>query len=168
MEWSRFFAWGTTYKAEPLADGGGGELLDHGEQKLAVAFIQIGRVAADLGQEAQFFIGELLGIELVAEGVVGEELGNGQVQCQRDLGQSVERGHSVSVFHAREVAAQQTGFLFNIPLGQALLQPVSANGCADLHGGLRVLSAAAARGYLLGSNQMSIGFIVNMRGGRMQ
>ena len=40
----------------------GGELLHHGQQQLAVAFIQVSRVAADLGQKAQFFVGELLQI----------------------------------------------------------------------------------------------------------
>ena len=55
-----------------------------GEQ-LPVAFVQVGRVAANLGQEAEFFVGELLRVELVAKRVIREELGNGQVEGQRYL-----------------------------------------------------------------------------------
>jgi hypothetical protein len=72
----------------------------------------------------------------------------------------------VAVFNTRKIAAQQTGFLFNITLRQALLQPVSANGGADLHGGASYLLSTKV--YFLGSNQKSIALIVNMGGARMQ
>ncbi len=39
-----------------LPDGGRCELFDHGQQQLAVALIQVGRVAANLGQEAQLLV----------------------------------------------------------------------------------------------------------------
>jgi hypothetical protein len=45
---------------------------------------------------------------------------------------------------------------------------VSANRCTDLHGGMDVLSAADPGSYLPGSNQTSIGLIVNMRSPGLQ
>ena len=98
----------------------GGELLHHGQQQLAVALVQIRRVAADLGEEPQFIVGELLGVELAAERVVGEKLGDGQIERQGNLRQRVERGHGVAVFNARKITAQQTGLLFDVALRQAL------------------------------------------------
>ena len=49
----------------------------------------------------------------------------------------------MAVFHAREVAAQQPSLLFNVSLGEPLLQAVCADGGADLHHS-RNLSASRA------------------------
>jgi len=56
------------------------ELLHHGKQQLAVALIQIRRIAANLGEEPEFLVRELLGVELAAEGVVGKKLSDGQIE----------------------------------------------------------------------------------------
>ena len=46
------------HEKRPLAGCCGGELLDHGQQQLAVALVQVGGVAANLGEEAQLVVGE--------------------------------------------------------------------------------------------------------------
>ena len=53
---------------------GGGELFDHGQEQLAVAVVQVGGIPADLGEEAELVVGELLGLQLAAQGVFGKEL----------------------------------------------------------------------------------------------
>jgi hypothetical protein len=42
----------------------GGELFDHRQQQLAVAVVEVGGVAADLGEEAELFVGDFLGVEM--------------------------------------------------------------------------------------------------------
>ena len=48
---------------------GGGELFDHGQEQLAVAVVQVGGIPADLSEEAELVVGELLGL-VSSEGTV--------------------------------------------------------------------------------------------------
>ncbi len=73
-----------------LAHCGRGKLLDHSQQQLAVAVVQVSRVAPDLSQKPQFVVGELLGIHLPAQRVFGEKLSQWDIEGLRDLGQGVE------------------------------------------------------------------------------
>ena len=93
-----------------------GELLHHGHQQLAVALVQIRGVAPDLRQKTQLVVGEILRVHLAGQCVAGEELRDGQVEGVGDLGQRIQRGHGVAVFHARKIAAQQAGSLFDVSL----------------------------------------------------
>ena len=72
----------------------------------------------------------------------------------------------MTVFNARQVATQKSGFLFDVSLREPPLQPESADGGADLHHGKVLFDAG--RVYSRGSNQSSIDLIVNMRDARMQ
>jgi len=74
-----------------------------------------------------------LRIQLAADLVVGEELGDRQVESPGNLRQSVERRDRVPVFNARQIATQKAGFLFDIALRESLLQPVRTNCGANLH-----------------------------------
>jgi hypothetical protein len=76
-----------------------------------------------------------LGVELAVQGVLGEELGDGQVECLGDLGEGIERGDGVAVFYAREIAAQQASLLFDVSLREAFLQAVTADRCPNFHHG---------------------------------
>jgi hypothetical protein len=67
--------------------------------------------------------------------VIGEELRDGQIERPRNLRQRIQRRNRVAVLHAREIAAQQARLLFDVSLGKPLLQPVSADGGADLQHG---------------------------------
>src|SRR5271157_2734774 len=152
---SQSSTWATTYKCRSKAGclprSRVGELLYHGQEQLAVALVQIGGVAADLVEKAQLLVGELLQVWLAAHRVVGEELGDGQVEGSRNLRQCVQRGHRMAVLHAREIASQQAGLLFYVSLGKPFLQAESADGGADLQHG-NVLFRCR-RGYSRGSNR---------------
>ena len=84
-----------------LLDRCGSELFYHGQKQLAIALVQIGGVAADLGKKAQFFVAELLCIQLMTERVSREELSDGQIERFGDLCQRVEGWNRVTIFYAR-------------------------------------------------------------------
>src|SRR5260370_41127117 len=62
--------------SDSLLGGAGGHLLHHGQHQLAVAFVQVGRVTADLGEETDFVFRELRHRTAVAifPGAFGKEL----------------------------------------------------------------------------------------------
>jgi hypothetical protein len=66
------------------------------------------------------------------------------------------------VFNAREIAAQEAGFLFDISLREALFQPVSPNRCADLHSGASSCLLHDRGKHPRGGNQMDVDLTVNM------
>src|ERR1700730_9868328 len=109
-------------------------LLNHRQHQLAVAVVQADGVAANLAQEADFVVGEL-GKIFRAFGVsgFGEELRQSDFHGTGNFGQGIERGDGVSVFHSREVAAQQAGTFFDVALGHASLQTIVSDGLADVH-----------------------------------
>ena len=82
------------------ADSGGGELLDHGKQQLAVAVVEVGGVATDLREEAELVVGELLRLKLTSQIILSEQLGKRELKGAGDFGKGVERRDSVPVFHA--------------------------------------------------------------------
>ncbi len=109
-------------------------LLDHGQHQLAVAVVQIGGVAADLAEEADFIFGKLWQpFRAVTVTRFREELRQRQFHRSSDFGKRVEGGDGVSIFYARQVATQKSRALFDIALGHAFLQPVVADGLADIH-----------------------------------
>jgi hypothetical protein len=144
--------------------GGGGELADHGQEQLAVAVVEVGGVAADLGEELELVVRELVGVELAAQRIFREELRDGQVEGERDLGERVERRDRVAVFDAGEVATEQAGFLLDIALREAALEAVRTNRSADFnHGGFPVNGRGS-----LAAGLSNVVTIVNMQAGRMQ
>jgi hypothetical protein len=64
MGLSRFFTWEMTSRnlltewVATFSNRGDRELSHYGQQQLAIAFIPIGRVAANPGEEAQFLVGK--------------------------------------------------------------------------------------------------------------
>ena len=66
-----------------LARRRGGELLHHGQQQLAVALVQIRGVAAELREEPQLVVGEILRVHLAGERVAGKELRDRQIERVR-------------------------------------------------------------------------------------
>src|ERR1700685_4023928 len=110
-------------------------LLDHGEDQLAVAVIEVGGVAADLAEETDFVVGELRqSLRAGAGAGFGEEWRERDLHGPGNFRKRVERRDGVAVFYARQVAAQQTGALLNVSLGHAFLQPVVSDGLADVNG----------------------------------
>ena len=63
----------------------------------------------------------------------GKKLRQGQIHRAGNFGERVEGGDRVAIFDAREIAAQESGALFDITLGHASLEAVAANGLADVH-----------------------------------
>src|SRR5712691_3800411 len=107
--------------------------LHHGEDQLAVAVIEVGGVAADLAEEADFVVRELRqSLGAVAVAGFGKELRERNFHGSGNFGQGVERGDGVAVLYARQVAAQQAGTFFDVSLRHAFLQPVVPNGFADV------------------------------------
>src|SRR5579872_990707 len=109
--------------------------LDHGEDKLAVAVVQVGGVAADLAEKADFIVGKLgqpLGAVVMPR--FREELRKRQFHRPGNLRERVERRDGVSVFDARQVAAQQPGPFLDVALRHTFLKPVVPDGLADIHG----------------------------------
>src|SRR3954465_15161558 len=86
-----------------LFAGAGGHLLDHGEHQLAVAIVEVGRVAADLSQEANFVFRKLR--DGLAAAVFGsafrKKASQGHFHRSGDFGKSIERGNSVTVLYPR-------------------------------------------------------------------
>src|SRR6202034_781635 len=110
-------------------------LLNHGQDQLAVAVIEVGGIAANLAQEADFVVGKLRQ-SLGAVGVArfGEELRERDLHGAGDFRKRVERRDGVAVLYARKVAAQQASALFDVSLRHAFLQPVVSDGLADVDG----------------------------------
>lgn len=69
---------------------GGSELLDHSKEQLAVAVVEVGGIAADLGEKAELVVGKLLGLELTAQRVFGKELSKRKFQRASDFGEGVK------------------------------------------------------------------------------
>jgi hypothetical protein len=109
-------------------------LLNHGQHQLAVAVVEADGVSADLAEKADFVIGQLRKV-FVSVGVsgIGEELRQRDFHGAGNFGQRVERRNSVAVLDSRQVAAQKTGALFDVPLGHASLQAIVSDGLANVH-----------------------------------
>src|SRR5664279_1127226 len=84
--------------AEVLLSGAGRHLLDHGDYQLAIAVVQVGRVAANLRQETHFILRQF-GYVLVAvvTGPSAEELRQRDFHRRRNFSQRIQRGNGVSV-----------------------------------------------------------------------
>src|ERR1019366_4027988 len=83
-----------------------------------------------------FIIGKLRQtLGAVAMAGFGEELRQRELHGTGNLRERVERRDGVAVFHARQVAAQKSGSLFDVALRHTFLQPVVADGLADIHCG---------------------------------
>ena len=65
---------------------------------------------------------------------VGEEVPQRHLHGGRDFGEGIERRDGVAILYAREVAAQQSGALFNVTLRHIFAQPETTNGLAYVHG----------------------------------
>src|SRR5208337_334611 len=110
-----------------------GHLLDHRQDELAVAVVEVGGVAANLAEEADFVMGKLRqSLRAIAVAGLGEELRERELHGSGDFRKGIERWNGMAVFHARQVAAQQAGALFDVSLRHAFLQPVVADGLADV------------------------------------
>src|SRR5258708_32470554 len=115
-----------------LSSGTGCHLLDHGDNELAVRFVQAGGVAANLREKTHFVFRERR--QRTAIGVLlGEKLSQRQFHGRGDFRQRVERRNGVSIFYAGKVAAQQAGFFLNVALRHSLAHPVVPNGFANIH-----------------------------------
>ena len=73
-----------------LSSGRSGELLDHRQQQLTIAVVEVGGVAPDLREEAELVVGKLLRLELASQRIFGEQLCERKLECSGDLGESVQ------------------------------------------------------------------------------
>src|SRR5208282_3631970 len=65
-----------------------------------------------------------------------EQLVERHLKGARDFLDRVQRGHRVPVLDARDIAPQQAGALFDVPLGQRLGFTERANTVTDNNGGI--------------------------------
>src|SRR5215467_6283355 len=100
----------------------GRHFLDHGDDQLAVAVVEIRGVAADLGEEAEFVIRKLgKSFRSVVVAGLGEEVRERKLHGSRDFREGVEGRHGMAVFDPRQVTAEKAGALFDVALRHAFL-----------------------------------------------
>src|ERR1019366_1734991 len=84
--------------AEVLLAGAGRHLLDHGDYQLAIAVVQVGRVAANLRQETHFVLRQFgYVLVTVVTGPSAEELRQRDFHRRRNFSQRIQGGNGVSV-----------------------------------------------------------------------
>lgn len=83
-----------------LSSRRGSEFLDHCQQQLAIAVIQIGGIPADLRQEAELVVREFLRLELTSQRIFGKQLSEWKFECSGDFSEGVQRRNGVSVLHS--------------------------------------------------------------------
>jgi len=115
----------------------GGHFADHGQHQALVAFGKRVAVLLDLGEEADFVLGEFaqsfLRFAVAGRLGAGEKVGERNVHGLGDFGQRFERRNGVTVLDARKVAAQQTGAALDVALRQAALAAITLDDFADVH-----------------------------------
>ena len=114
----------------------GGHFADHGEDETFVTFGKGGAVFFDFGEEADFVLAEfaehLLGFFIARSLGAGEKIGEGDFHGFCDFRERLERGNGVTVFDAREVAAEEAGAALDVALGKAALAAVGFDDFADV------------------------------------
>jgi hypothetical protein len=124
-----------------------GHLLSHVQQEPTVAFFNATHQPAKLVQQTRLFAGappnDFVGaFALQKVGEFGrlfsviEELVEGDFQSASHFFERFDGRYGVAIFHARNVAAKQSGALFDVPLGELLLFAQSAKSIADNHVGI--------------------------------
>ena len=91
----------------------------------------MGGVALNLRQKPDLVLAQGDARDLF-DRVLREELGQRDIHGAGDLLQRLQRRHGVAVLYPRKVAAQQAGTLLDVALRHPPLQPVAADGHANL------------------------------------
>src|SRR5215468_3512777 len=122
-----------------------GHFLGHIQQQLAIFIVRFAQQATKLVEVAGLFSrappgdvvrGLALGEVRELRGLLAivEELIKWAFESTRQLLQRLDRGNSVAILDTRDVAAEQTGTLLDITLGEFLFFAQGAKTIADNHG----------------------------------
>jgi hypothetical protein len=115
----------------------GGHFADHGQHEALVAFGEGGAVLFDFGEEPDFVLAEfaehLLGLFVAGSFGAREKVGQGNFHGFGNFREGFERGNGVAVFHARQIAAEQSGAALDVALGKSPLAAVGFDDFADVY-----------------------------------
>jgi hypothetical protein len=108
-----------------------GHFSYHGQNQAFVAFGKGGAVFLDFGKEANFVLGKFsehfLGVTVARRFRAGEKIGERDFHGLCNFSERLQRRHSVAVFDAGKIAAQQTRPPLDIALRKASLAPITSN-----------------------------------------
>ena len=128
-------------------DLAGGHLLSHVKQEPTVAIFDATHEPAKLVQKSGFFPGAAPNDLVSASALrkvgkcgrffsVVEELIKRDLQSASHFLESFDGRHSMAIFHARDIAAKQSGTLFDVPLGILFFLAQGAKPITDNHVGI--------------------------------
>src|ERR1700680_2404660 len=128
-------------------DLAGGHLLSHVKQKPTVAFFNATHKPAKLVQKTSLFPGaaphDVVGaFALRKVGKLGrlfsviEELVKRDFQGASHFLECFNGRNGMAIFHARDIAAEQSGALFDVPLGKLFFFAQGAKSITDNHVGI--------------------------------
>src|SRR5579864_5662995 len=138
---------GLSERIGPPPDLAGGHLLSHVKQEPTVAFFNATHQPAKLVQKTSLFPGaapnDFVGaFALRKVGKDGrffsviEELVKRDFQSASHFLERFNGRNGMAIFHARDIAAKQSGALFDVPLGKLFVFAQGAKPIADNHVGI--------------------------------